>query len=50
MGLISIMDSIQDASVTMAINEAWLMFAAITALAILLLWVMGPVRNRTSNG
>ena len=45
MGLISIMDSIQDASVTMAINEAWLMFAAITAVSILLLWVMGPLRN-----
>jgi len=45
MGLISIMDSIQDASVTLAINEAWLIFAAITALAIVLLWIMGPVRN-----
>lgn len=50
MGLISIMDSIQDASVTMAINEAWLMFAAITALSILLLWAMGPVRDRRSEG
>lgn len=45
MGLLSIMDAIQDASVTLAINEAWLMFAAITAAAIPLLWLMGPVRS-----
>jgi len=44
MGLISIMDSIQDASLTIAINEAWAMLAAITLLAVLLLLVMGPIR------
>lgn len=45
MGLVSIMDSIQDASVTMAINEAWIMLAGITAFALVLLWIMGPIRN-----
>jgi DHA2 family multidrug resistance protein len=45
MGLISLMDAIQDASLTMAINEAWLMLAVLTALALVLLWVMGPIRT-----
>ena len=44
MGLISIMDAVEDASLTLAINEAWAMLAAITALALLLLYVMGPIR------
>ena len=44
MGLISIMDSIQDASFTMAINEAWAMLAGLTVLALGLLWLMGPIR------
>jgi DHA2 family multidrug resistance protein len=43
-GLMSIMDSIQDASLTLAINDAWAMLAAITALVLPLLWVMGPIR------
>lgn len=45
LGMMSIMDAVQDAGVTLAINEAWLMFAAITAAAIPLLWMMGPVRS-----
>ncbi len=44
MGFISIMDSVQDASLTMAINEAWLMLAAVSASALILLWAMGPIR------
>jgi DHA2 family multidrug resistance protein len=44
MGLMSIMDAIQDASLTLAINEAWAMLAAFTALALVLLWQMGPIR------
>jgi MFS transporter, DHA2 family, multidrug resistance protein len=44
MGLISIMDDIQSASLTMAINEAWAMLAGVTALALVLLFVMGPIR------
>ncbi|MBC8037728.1 MAG: DHA2 family efflux MFS transporter permease subunit [Rhizobiales bacterium] len=45
MGLISIMDAVQDASLTMAINEAWLMLAVLTAFALVLLWAMGPIRT-----
>jgi DHA2 family multidrug resistance protein len=44
-GLMSIMDAVQDASLTMAINEAWMMLAAVTGLALVLLWVMGPIRT-----
>jgi hypothetical protein len=38
------MDDIQSASLTMAINEAWAMLAGVTALALVLLFVMGPIR------
>jgi MFS transporter, DHA2 family, multidrug resistance protein len=44
-GLMAIMDSIQDASLTMAVNEAWAMLAGISGLAVALLWVMGPIRQ-----
>ncbi|HUR43621.1 MAG TPA: DHA2 family efflux MFS transporter permease subunit [Aestuariivirga sp.] len=56
MGLISIMDSIQYASLTLAINQAWMMLAIIAAASLLLLWIMGPIRgtipdrNATSAG
>jgi DHA2 family multidrug resistance protein len=43
-GLMGIMDIIQQASLTLAINEAWLMLSGITALALLVLAVMGPIR------
>jgi len=43
-GLLGIMDSVEQASLTLAINEAWLMLAGITALAIVVLAVMGPIR------
>ncbi len=45
MGFMSIMDAVQDASLTMAINEAWLMLAGVSAAAVALLWVMGPIRG-----
>ncbi len=41
-----IMDTLQEASLTLAINEAWLMLAAITSGALLLLWRLGPIRAR----
>ncbi len=50
MGFISIMDAVQDASLTMALNEAWAMLAGITALAVVLLWVMGPIRSANAPG
>ena len=43
-GLMGIMDIIQQASLTLAINEAWLMLSGITALALVVLAVMGPIR------
>ena len=44
-GLMGIMDIIQQASLTLAINEAWLMLAGITALGVVVLAVMGPIRE-----
>ncbi len=46
LGLMGIMDTLQEASLTLAINEAWLMLAAITSGALLLLWRLGPIRAR----
>lgn len=43
-GLMGIMDIIQQASLTLAINEAWLVLSAITASALVVLAVMGPIR------
>jgi DHA2 family multidrug resistance protein len=45
MGLMGVMDIIQEASVTQAVNEAWLMMGSLTALALILLWRMGPIRH-----
>ena len=42
--LMGIMDIIQKASLALAINEAWLMLSGITALALVVLAVMGPIR------
>lgn len=44
MGLMGFVDVIQEASLTLAINEAWLMLSGLTAVALLLLWIMGPIR------
>ena len=43
-GLLGIMDVIEQASITSAINEAWLVMGAITAVALVVLLVMGPIR------
>jgi DHA2 family multidrug resistance protein len=45
-GHLSIMDAIEKASLTMAINDAWLMLAALAFGAVALLWWMGPIRDR----
>jgi MFS transporter, DHA2 family, multidrug resistance protein len=45
MGVLGVMDAIQEASLTFAVNEAWLMLAAVTSLAVGLIWVMGPIRG-----
>jgi DHA2 family multidrug resistance protein len=44
LGLMGIMDVIEQASITSAINEAWLVMAGITALALVVLLAMGPIR------
>ena len=44
-GLLGVMDIIQEASVTMAVNEAWLMMGGLTCLALILLWRLGPIRE-----
>ena len=44
MGLMGFVDVIQEASLTLAINEAWLMLSGLTATALVLLWIMGPIR------
>jgi DHA2 family multidrug resistance protein len=44
-GLLGIMDSIQGAALTMAINECWLMLALVSLVALPLLWMLGPVRS-----
>ena len=43
MGLLGVMDTVQETAVTMAVNEAWLMLGAMTAVAVILLWLMGPI-------
>jgi DHA2 family multidrug resistance protein len=48
-GLLGVMDIVQEASVTMALNEAWLMLGGITALALILLWRLGPIREARSS-
>ena len=44
MGLMGFMDVIQDASLSLAISEAWLMLAGLSSLAVVLVWAMGPIR------
>lgn len=44
-GLLGVMDTIQEAAVTMAVNEAWLMMGGLTLLALVLLWFMGAIRD-----
>jgi DHA2 family multidrug resistance protein len=43
-GLLAIMDVIEQASLTAAINEAWLVMGTITAAALVVLLIMGPIR------
>ena len=45
LGLMGVMDMIQETSVTLAVNEAWLMMGGLTLIALILLWRMGPIRE-----
>lgn len=45
MGLLGIMDTIQEGAVTQAVNEAWLLMGAATLAALVLLLMLGPIRE-----
>ncbi|MFO1130775.1 MAG: DHA2 family efflux MFS transporter permease subunit [Hyphomicrobiales bacterium] len=45
MGLLGVMDTIQEGAVTLAVNEAWLLMGAATCLALVLLLMLGPIRE-----
>ena len=42
MGLLGVMDTIQEGAVTLAVNEAWLLMGACTLAALVLLMMLGP--------
>jgi MFS transporter, DHA2 family, multidrug resistance protein len=44
-GLLNILDVIQGASLTMAINECWIMLGIVGLAALPVLWVLGPIRS-----
>ncbi len=45
MGLLGVMDTIQEGAVTLAVNEAWLLMGACTLAALVLLLMLGPIRE-----
>ena len=45
MGLLGVMDTIQEGAVTLAVNEAWLLMGACTLCALVLLLMLGPIRE-----
>jgi DHA2 family multidrug resistance protein len=45
MGLMGVMDILQEAAVTLAVNEAWLLMGGLTCLGLLLVWRLGPIRE-----
>jgi MFS transporter, DHA2 family, multidrug resistance protein len=45
LGLMGIMDPIQETALTFAINESWLMLAGLTSIALILLALCGPIRR-----
>lgn len=49
LGVMGVMDTIQEAAVTLAVNEAWLMMGGLTLPALILLWRMGPIRTGRGN-
>ncbi len=44
-GMMSILDLVQAASLTQAINECWLVLGAVTLVALPILWLVGPIRS-----
>jgi MFS transporter, DHA2 family, multidrug resistance protein len=44
-GMMSIIDAVQGASLTMAINDCWMLLGAVALLALPILAVLGPIRS-----
>jgi MFS transporter, DHA2 family, multidrug resistance protein len=44
-GMMSIIDAVQGASLTMAINDCWMLLGAVALLALPILVVLGPIRS-----
>jgi MFS transporter, DHA2 family, multidrug resistance protein len=44
-GMMSILDAVQGASLTMAINDCWMLLGAVALLAFPILVVLGPIRS-----
>lgn len=44
-GFLSIMESVQGASLALAINECWLLLGAVCLLSLPILWWLGPIRS-----
>jgi hypothetical protein len=44
-GLMNIMDVVQQASLTMAINDCWLLLGAVALVALPVLIILGPIRS-----
>ena len=45
MGLLGVMDTIQEGALTLAVNEAWLLMGGCTLFALVLLHMLGPIRE-----
>ncbi len=44
-GLMSILDAVQGAGLTMAINECWMLLGGVALLALPILFILGPIRS-----
>jgi MFS transporter, DHA2 family, multidrug resistance protein len=47
MGMMGIMDAVQGASLTLAINDCWMLLGFASLVAFPILWVLGPIRSAT---
>ena len=45
MGIMGVMDTIKEGAVSLAVNEAWLLMGGITCVAVILLVMLGPIRE-----
>jgi MFS transporter, DHA2 family, multidrug resistance protein len=45
MGMLGIMEDVKGASLTLAINDCWMLLGGAALLALPILWVLGPIRS-----